>query len=276
MDEVTRQKELIRQHATLYRKWKDEKLPCIICGVREGSTKDHLPPKGLFPKSREIENPNFLTYRVCEPCNGGSKDSDYLLGVYLAIFLNQSSYLRHEEPSDPDLLALHDDAVARLSSEDEGDRRIGLLKPHIHFNEKVGAYGLNPDKLEVHLCLVKIVKAIYWLQSKGDILESYDPGWWIFPRIDTSEPNYIERYLKTSNAEIHWDDRFIAHYNVGFNENKVGGFIACSLHFYTNRVAGHGANWHLIAAPRKTQVDGESLYVSVKKLFGQDFYHSSL
>lgn len=276
MDEIMRQKELVRKHAQLYREWKDENLPCIICGLRDGTTKDHLPPKGLFPKSGKIANPNFLTYRVCEPCNGGSKDSDYLLGVYLAIFLNQSSYLNQEEPTDPDLLALHNDAITRLNSDDEGDRRKEMLDPHIYFNPEFNAHGLNPDKLDVHLSLVKIVKAIYWLQSNGDTLQNYDPGWWIFPRINTSEPNYIEQYLKTSNAEIQWDDRFIAHYNVGFKENKVGGFIACSLHFYTNRKAGHGANWHLIAAPRNTEVDGESLFDSVSSIFGTDFYFPNL
>ena len=70
-------------------------------------------------------------------------------------------------------------------------------------------------------------------------------------------------------------DKFIAHYNVGLNQSGVGGFVACSLHFFSNRQAGHGANWHVIAAPRDTIVDGISLFDSFYKIFGSEFYYSN-
>lgn len=177
------QQDLISRHAKLYRRWNNDKLLCIICGEREGNSRDHLPPKGLYPQTESAENPNFLTYRACQECNGGSSDSDYLFGVYLALYLNQDAYLNYEEPEDPDLLALHTEAIERLSSTKKGDHRQKLLARHINYNKEHQAYGLNPDKLEIHATLVKIVKAIYWLQTDGEILQKYNQGWWIFPRM---------------------------------------------------------------------------------------------
>ena len=165
-DEIqSSQHGLINRHAKLYRRWKKEKFPCIICGIGEGNSRDHLPPKGLYPKTGTSENPNFLTYRVCVGCNGGSADSDYLLGMYLALYLNQDVYLEGEEPVDPDLITLQSMAIERLKFDNEGDHRINLLKPHMYSNETHQAYGLNPDKMLIHSTLVKIVKSIYWLQA---------------------------------------------------------------------------------------------------------------
>jgi len=270
--ENDREKELVKAHNLLYRKWKKGKGSCIICGVNEGNTRDHLPPKCLFPRSAEHENPNFLTYRVCEDCNGGTSDSDYLLGVYLAWMLNQDSYKQGKEPDDPDLLALHAEALARLKASDKQDHRFKLLNQYIFYNEEIGALGLNPDHMEVNPTLIKLVKAIYWLQTEGDILQNYNPGWWIYPRIDTSLSSYIESYLKTSNSEIHWGDRYIAHYNCGHVDRGVGGFIMCSLHFYTGGKTGTGVNWHIIAAPRDTIVEGQSLHDFFKDKFGDKNY----
>ena len=61
-------------------------------------------------------------------------------------------------------------------------------------------------------------------------------------------------------AEIQWDDRFIYHFSIGHSENGAGGFISCSLHFYSKKSVGQGMNWYLIASPVKTVINGKSLY----------------
>ena len=49
---------------------------CIYCGKREGTTKDHVPPKGLFP----VPRPNMVTVPCCEQCRKGqSLDDEYFV-----------------------------------------------------------------------------------------------------------------------------------------------------------------------------------------------------
>jgi hypothetical protein len=123
-----------------------------------------------------------------------------------------------------------------------------------------GRPAIDTKKVPVNQTLTKIAKAIYWSHTGGDILQKYNPGWWIAPLLDTSKPLFIEKHLKTSHAEVHWGDRFIYHYTIGHPQDGVGGLIWASLHFYTKRVVGKGMSWMLAAAPTGTSVNGKSLY----------------
>lgn len=128
---------------------------------------------------------------------------------------------------------------------------------------------MDQTRLSVNQTLTKIVKSIYWRNTGGDILQQYNPGWWIFSDIDTSKEPFIEKHLKTSHAEIHWGGRFITHFNCGHPQSGVGGLIMCSLHFYTEGVVGKGMSWFLIAAPVTTLVDGKSLYEWFTSIHGK-------
>ena len=49
---------------------------CTYCGERDGTTRDHVPPKGLFGKPR----PNLVTVPCCEPCRTSqSLDDEYFV-----------------------------------------------------------------------------------------------------------------------------------------------------------------------------------------------------
>lgn len=55
---------------------KRPKPPCIYCGVRPGTTRDHIPPKSLFAKPR----PELLTVPCCPQCRDGqSLDDEYFV-----------------------------------------------------------------------------------------------------------------------------------------------------------------------------------------------------
>ncbi|WP_409525160.1 hypothetical protein [Nitrincola sp. MINF-07-Sa-05] len=54
---------------------------CAICGVRTASTKDHVPPKAIFPKPR----PHLITVPACFECNNSASDFDDLFKVYLSL-----------------------------------------------------------------------------------------------------------------------------------------------------------------------------------------------
>lgn len=54
---------------------------CAICGINEATTKDHVPPKAIFPKPR----PHLITVPACKECNNGASDLDDLFKVYLSM-----------------------------------------------------------------------------------------------------------------------------------------------------------------------------------------------
>lgn len=54
---------------------------CAICGINEATTKDHVPPKAIFPKPR----PELITVPACSYCNNGASDLDDLFKVYLSM-----------------------------------------------------------------------------------------------------------------------------------------------------------------------------------------------
>lgn len=46
---------------------------CVFCGIEKATTKDHIPPKGIFVKPRPS---NLITVPACVKCNGGSSGLD--------------------------------------------------------------------------------------------------------------------------------------------------------------------------------------------------------
>src|SRR5262245_822652 len=51
-----------------------ERNPCVYCGKLRKLTRDHIPPKNLFPRPR----PRLITVPCCTPCNEeASKDDEY-------------------------------------------------------------------------------------------------------------------------------------------------------------------------------------------------------
>ncbi len=60
---------------------------CFLCGVEEGLTREHVPPKGLFPSPRPSD---LITVPACEPCNNQfSKDDEYFR-LAMAAFIDRS------------------------------------------------------------------------------------------------------------------------------------------------------------------------------------------
>jgi len=262
-----RYRVLKRTHQQLLRAWKHKKGPCIICAEREGNNRDHLPPQVLFPCCIRTHETELFTFPVCPECNGASRDEDFLFSVLLSFGLNQESIMTDKEPTDPDLLALYRQTQGHFQDPREADRRIRLVQSFI-VRDTHGRVAIDVERLPVTQTLTKIVKSIYWFNTGGDILEVYNPGWWIHRNVDTSKEYFIEKHLKMSHAELHWGDRFISHFTIGQPENGVGGLISSSLHFYTNRAVGKGMNWLVKAAPSKTSIDGRSLYELSSSVWG--------
>lgn len=54
---------------------------CAICGCEEATTRDHVPPKGIFPRPR----PALITVPACDDCNRGSSKLDETFRAYLGL-----------------------------------------------------------------------------------------------------------------------------------------------------------------------------------------------
>lgn len=54
---------------------------CVICGKRPATTRDHIPPKAIFPKPCPSD---LITVPACKSCNKGTSDSDEIFKVFIA------------------------------------------------------------------------------------------------------------------------------------------------------------------------------------------------
>ena len=101
------------------------KTQCVYCSREIATTKDHIPPKALFPQPRPS---NLITVPCCRTCNEGfSKDDTYL---------RDTLCLRQEMADNPAVSKLLQTVVRSIA----GKGREGYLK-HIlsRFSERVAA-----------------------------------------------------------------------------------------------------------------------------------------
>jgi hypothetical protein len=59
-----------------------KKRPCAICGINEATTRDHVPPKGIF--SRPLPR-DLITIPACEGCNRSTSQLDEQFRVHLSL-----------------------------------------------------------------------------------------------------------------------------------------------------------------------------------------------
>ena len=108
---------------------------CAICGEQNATTRDHVPPKSIFPTPR----PNHLvTVPCCFDCNNGASDLDDLFKVYLslqaagtneiAIALFENKTLRTLERNQRLLNTINEQSTRVQITNDKGEKesRLGV------------------------------------------------------------------------------------------------------------------------------------------------------
>ena len=55
---------------------------CAYCGTALATTRDHIPPKSIFPSPRAAD---LITIPSCVSCNQGASDNDELFRAYLSL-----------------------------------------------------------------------------------------------------------------------------------------------------------------------------------------------
>ena len=260
---VTAELQLLRK------RWQLESGLCVICGAMPALEDDHIPPRALFPKSLRDPTTEFLTYPVCMACNRGSSDSDFVLAFRLGAELNQTSYARGVDPIDPDLLELHRQNTKMLTSEKEGKRRIDILAPRLRGHAGVNATGAIdlPDSM-VLPTIQKMMRALYWLKTDGDIMERHKPSFWVRSGLDTTTEFFAKSIISKTNASIEWDNRFVTRYNIGGPQSAINGIMMSAFIFYSQGKAGRGYTWFGMAIPSNYEVDGELLCRTLENKYG--------
>lgn len=66
---------------------------CYICGINKATTKDHVPPKCIFPESLKPKNIKKITVWACVGCNNKMGKIDETVRDYLSLCI----FTRHGE-----------------------------------------------------------------------------------------------------------------------------------------------------------------------------------
>ncbi len=147
-------------------------LLCVHCAVREATTADHIPPKGLYAPPRPSD---LLTVPSCEECNGGASMDDEYMRTFLTL---------KERAGD------HPDAKTQVNATMRSLRRnritgfgraflktvkpVNVTTPAGLILRKALSYEVSFERLEP--VVVRIVKGLYWHHEHARIGPEYNVG----------------------------------------------------------------------------------------------------
>lgn len=176
--------------------------PCAICGIREATTRDHVPPKCIFPSPRpEV----MITVPACSKCNNGASDFDDLFKVYLSMQAAENNALGTRLFHEKTLRTLgHNNALLRKIQEETREIEVvnknGVLetKTGILWNSKAhdaviertvrGLYYYHKGS-----CVpVDTNLKLYWFHS---IPEGIDPDSPLFSSGSVGENQFNYKYI---------------------------------------------------------------------------------
>ena len=132
---------------------------CIYCGTSDGLTKDHVPPKCLFPKPRGPQ----ITVPACMACNQSFKKDD----EYFAMAVAVEAYVDH-----PSALQVWEQSLRPMILQGQGLQR--MLSDSILEGEVVTPAGVHlPDRRAIRFkknrilrVVARIVRGLLWHHYK--------------------------------------------------------------------------------------------------------------
>ncbi len=119
---------------------------CAYCGLRPGTTRDHVIPKGLFPKPRPQ---SIITVPVCALCNNAkSQDDDYLRDMLVIDFQTEGHPIAQQILKGPMIrsAARNKSRVARAAQLASG--RIPIRTPSGLYIGNAVVIPLESDRLQ--------------------------------------------------------------------------------------------------------------------------------
>jgi hypothetical protein len=166
-------------------------MKCYLClkEIRPGEeTKDHIPPKNLFPKPRPS---NLHTLNCCFTCNNNfSFDEEFFRDniVPLSDLYNNSDAINIWE----NVIRSHNRNVPR---------RIEMLS-RVSIDENTGLPILKIKKDKLEKISLKIAKGLFNIHTNKFIDSSYKIGFYIQPN------NFSLEFLEKSQYKNRWGESF--------------------------------------------------------------------
>jgi hypothetical protein len=132
---------------------------CAICGENEATTKDHIPPQGLYPKPR-ANNLRLNTVPACAQCNNGASVVDEEFKVLIR-------FSTGEHQRNP-LVAL--DSIARTVGKNQKiANQIFSTKRDIWAKLKDGTVkpmvSISFDKQKYDSVIQRISRGLHWMET---------------------------------------------------------------------------------------------------------------
>ena len=138
----------------------DVSKKCVFCGTEDATTRDHIPPKSVFPKNHRD---NLLTVPSCENCNGESNNDDEMFKVMIGLTT---------EPSDQTLY--EDTAQNTFNTLEKNNKLIQIMLSNIRdvlVKNKYGFWEIKHastfDTEPFRRVEIKIAKAIYYIEKNN-------------------------------------------------------------------------------------------------------------
>jgi hypothetical protein len=140
---------------------------CIYCGTFENITRDHVPPKNIFPYPKPE---NLITVPCCQKCNQTAGKDDEYFRLYFSI---RRDLFTHEE------IQKNWDKVKRSLSRTEGTgMKIDLINnlKLLDAYSKGGIYlgkvpGYNVDMKRINGVVERIMKGVFYHHKKYSLPE---------------------------------------------------------------------------------------------------------
>ncbi len=136
---------------------KVNKKLCIYCDTRVGSTKDHVPPKSLFPRPR----PTMVTVPCCEICQNEYKKDEDLFAAYI-MFGPAGATKKGKQHWEK--------TIHRRYEKDIGLRHaVAKCMRYVDFETQEGiflrsGFVIDPDVQRITNVITKILRGLYWIE----------------------------------------------------------------------------------------------------------------
>jgi len=132
---------------------------CALCGENEATTKDHIPPKGIYPKPRD-NNISFNTIPACTSCNNGANVEDEEFKVLIG--LSTGEY--HDNPD-----VVINSIAGTVGKNQKIANQIFSTQKNIQAN--IDSKALEPavsitfDGEKYQKVITRIIRGLYWMQK---------------------------------------------------------------------------------------------------------------
>jgi hypothetical protein len=145
---------------------------CVHCGVREATTSDHIPPKGLYAPPRPYD---LLTVPSCETCNHGASNDDEYMRTVLTLKQGAGDHPDAKTQAKASIRSLRRNRIAGF-----GRAFLKTVKP-VTMTTPAGlvlgkALSYDVDFRRLERVVTRIVTGLYWRHEGIRVGPGYSVG----------------------------------------------------------------------------------------------------